>query len=179
VDGQSAIQLGDGGVGRECLPKIGVLRPTVGACCQEEDWTAQGELVEVGGIRPVGPRATAGNEGKVLGHGDTHAWTVLQFVVPNGLETGGEEIAGDGEEVKIEKRVAIGIRRAEFANEGPFVRDLGTNGGCLEQVTKRGERAVVFCIEFGAGCGLEQPGGGVVVTSVTRQAGIARVIEPI
>jgi len=155
VDGQSAIQLGDGGVGRECLPKIGVLRSAVRACCKEQDWAAQGKVVEVGGIGPVGPRATAGDEGEVLGYGDTHARTVLKFVVPHSLEAGGEEIAGDGEEVKVEQRIPIGTRGGEFASEGSFVRDLGTDGGCLEQVTKRGESAVVFCIEFGAGCSLK------------------------
>ncbi len=64
---------------------------------------AEGELSEVGDVGAVGPCSAMGDEGEVVGDGDAHAGAVLELVVPDALEAGGEQVADAGEHIEIEE----------------------------------------------------------------------------
>ncbi len=90
----------------------------------------------------------------MAGDGGAHAGTVLEFVVPEALEAGGEELAGAGEEVEVEEGVAEGVGGGELVGEEAGGIDLGPDCDGFEVVAEVGEDGVVGG-EAGVGCGLE------------------------
>jgi hypothetical protein len=139
---------------------------------------AEGQGGEEGGVGFVGPCSAMEDEGEVTGDGDAHARAVLEFVLPDAFETGGEQVADGGEHVEIEEREAIGCGGGQFAGESAFAGDLGAEGGGSELVTESGEGAVVFGVEASAGGGLQEPGATVVVSCVAGETGEAGRGEP-
>ena len=139
---------------------------------------AEGQGGEKGGVGFVGPCPAMEDEGEVAGDGDAHARAVLEFVLPDAFETGGEQVADGGEHVEIEEREAIGCGGGQFAGESAFAGDLGAEGGGSELVTESGEGAVVFGVEASAGGGLQEPGATVVVSCVAGETGEAGRGEP-
>ena len=101
-----------------------------------------------------------------------HAGAVLEFVVPDALEAGGEEEADGGEHVEVEEGVAVWIVGGEFVGEGSVGYDLGAEGGGFVLVAEGGEGAVVLYFgEVGDGGGLEEPGGSEVALGISGEAG--------
>jgi hypothetical protein len=118
------------------------------------------------------------DEGEVARDGDAHAGAVLEFVIPDALEAGGEEIAGGGEHVEVEEREAVRVGGGEFAGEGTLGRDLSAESCGSELVAEGGERAVVFSVEAGAGGGLQEPGTAIVVSHIAGEASETGGVEP-
>jgi len=184
AEGIGAADLGGCGVrdGREGLPLFGVLGVAVGAAGEEEADAAAGEVGEVGGIGGVGPGGSVGDEWGVEGDGGSHARAVLELVVPDALEAGGEEIAGGAEEVEVEEGVAVRVGGGDLVGEFAGGVELGAEGDGAEAMAEEVEVGVVRGEtgggEMGAGGGLEKPGAAVVVLLVAGEGGERVFGEP-
>ena len=85
------------GVGLERLPKFGVLRPVIGTGREEQTGRADGKIIKMSRISPIRPRAAVENVRKKPRDNGAHAGTILQLIVPDALETGGEQNADSGQ----------------------------------------------------------------------------------
>jgi len=185
AEGIGAADLGGGGVGdgRERLPLFGVLGVAIGAAGEEEAGAATGQVGEVGGVGGVGPGGAVGDEGGVEGDGGAEAGAVLELVVPDALEAGGEEVAGGAEEVEIKEGVAVGVGGGDLLGELAGGVELGAEGDGAEAVAEGVEGGVVGGEagggEVGAGGGLEEPGAAVVVLLVAGEGGEGILGEPL
>lgn len=83
----------------------------------------------MGGVGLVGPRSAILDEGEVAGDDDAHAGAVLEFVVPDALEWGGEQKTDGGEHIQIEEGVAVRVWGGELAWEDAVGDDLGADEG--------------------------------------------------
>src|SRR5947209_11175082 len=108
VDGNCALDLRGGGIGSEGFPDRGVLGALVRSRSEEQGWPAAGQVLEKAYVCTVRPFGGVLDVGSVVGHGDAHAWAVLELVVPDALKARGQELANAGQHVQVEKRVAVG-----------------------------------------------------------------------
>ncbi len=93
--------------GCEGAPGGGVVGAPVGAGGEEEGGATAGELLEERAIGGEGPGVAVGDVRCVAGDGGAEAGAVLEFVVPDGLEAGGKEVGGPGEEIEVEEGVGV------------------------------------------------------------------------
>ena len=78
-------------------------------------------MSNVGG---VGPACRVFDDRVEEGCNGTQAGTIFQFVRPQTGEWGGKELTGPGEQIEVEKRVAVGSLGDDFVVEDSGGLDL-------------------------------------------------------
>ncbi len=86
-------------------------------------------------------------------------------------------MAGAGEQIEVEERVAVGVGGGELLRERAVDVDLVAQGGLAEELAAVFE-GVLVAVEAGEGGGDEQPRGGAVVLGVAGDHRGAVAVEP-
>lgn len=128
-------------------------------------------------VGTIGPCTPVLDVRSVAGQRDAETWAVLELVVPEAFESGGEEVAGSGQEIKIEERVAEGSGAGELVGEAAIGKDLGTKRDRLEVMAQLGESSVVRG-DASIGRTLQKPGAADMIFAVAGEAAEAGGGEP-